>query len=106
MVHEARVSVPARATEGGEAAGESRVAGRAADRQLFCEYQGSVWPSRRYRGFARRPEGDERAAGNESGKDGIARDAARVRLFFAARADGRWCDREPRAARSHYRRLV
>ena len=36
------------------------------------------------------PQDHQRPAGDESGKDGAARDAARVRLFFAARPDGGW----------------
>ncbi len=60
----------------------------------------------RHRRAARRSEDHQRPAGDQSRKDGAARDPARLRLFFAARSDGGRHHRQSRAARSGHRRLV
>ena len=52
------------------------------------------------------PQDHQRAAGDESGTNGAAGDPARLRLLFAARADGGRGDREPRAARGGDGRLL
>ncbi len=52
------------------------------------------------------PKNHQRPAGNQSRENGPARDAARLRLFFAARLDGGWHHRQSRAAGSGNRHVV
>ena len=52
------------------------------------------------------PQDHQRPAGHQSRKNGAARDAARLRLFFAARPDGGRRHRQPRAAGRGDRYLV
>ena len=86
--------------EGSPAAGESRVAGGTAARQLLRQYSGAVRKAGRRGRTAGRSEDHQRAAGDQSRADGAARDAARIRLLLAARADGGRSHRESRAAAS------
>ena len=105
VVHEAHLPVPARNAQGRAAARQPRVAGGTAHRQLLRQYPGPVRQARGNRRAAGRSADHQRAAGDQSGAHGAARDAARLRLFLAARPDGGWRDREPRAAGRSDRRV-
>ena len=72
----------------------------------FANIAGPVRPAGRDRRAAGRSQGHQRAAGHQSREDGAARDAAGVRLLLAARADGGWHHREPRAAGGGHRCVV
>ena len=65
----------------------------------FANIQDLFGKPRRHRRTAGRSQDHQRAPGHQSGTDGAARDAARLRLLLAARPHGGWRHRQPRAAR-------
>ena len=85
---------------------QSRRAVRTAHRQLLRQHPQPLREARRNRRNPGGPADHQRAAGHQSREDGAARDAARLRLFLAARADGGRGDRQSRASAERHGRLV
>jgi hypothetical protein len=88
-----------RGSESGAAHRQPRVAGGTAHRQLFRQHPGAVRQAGRHRRRCWKIPAPPACAWSPIPSDGAARNPARLRLLFAARAHGGWRDREPRAAR-------